>query len=80
MYYLYPLNKLKICFQSKSHTDITKSKLIRKFFVSPVKFTKVHVRGFVNEPTNCLIRIANRTDPDQTASEEAVWSGSVLFV
>ena len=21
----------------------------------------------------------NRTDPDQTASEEAVWSGSILF-
>ena len=29
-----------------------KSKQSRKFFVSPVKFTKVHVRGFVNEPTN----------------------------
>ena len=27
-----------------------------------------------------LVRIANREDPDQTASEEAVWSGSVLFV
>ena len=53
MYYLYPLNKLKICFQSESHTNITKSKQLRKFFVSPVKFTKVHVRGFVNEPTIC---------------------------
>ena len=51
MYYLNPLNKLKICFQSESHTNVTKSKQIRKFFVSPVKFTKVHVRGFVNEPT-----------------------------
>ena len=27
-----------------------------------------------------LVRIANREDPDQTASEEAVWSGSALFV
>ena len=27
-----------------------------------------------------LARIANRADPDQTASSEAVWSGSVLFV
>ena len=27
-----------------------------------------------------LIRIANREDPDQTASSEAVWSGSALFV
>ena len=27
-----------------------------------------------------LVRIVNREDPDQTASEESVWSGSVLFV
>ena len=27
-----------------------------------------------------VVRIANREDPDQTASEEAVWSGSTLFV
>ena len=27
-----------------------------------------------------LVRITNMEDPDQTASEEAVWSGSVLFV
>ena len=27
-----------------------------------------------------LVRIANREDPEQTASEEAVWSGSALFV
>ena len=53
MYYLYPLNKLKICFQSESHTNITRSKQIRKFFISSVKHTKVHVRGFVNEPTMC---------------------------
>ena len=26
-----------------------------------------------------LIRIANREDPDQTASSEAVWSGSAQF-
>ena len=27
-----------------------------------------------------VVTIANREDPDQTASEEAVWSGSALFV
>ena len=27
-----------------------------------------------------LVRIANREDPDQTASSETVWSGSALFV
>ena len=27
-----------------------------------------------------FVRIANREDPDQTASLEAVWSGSALFV
>ena len=26
-----------------------------------------------------LARIANREDPDKTASEEAVWSGTALF-
>ena len=26
-----------------------------------------------------LVRIANREDPDQTASSEAVWSGSAPF-
>ena len=51
MYYLHPLNILKICFQSESHKNKTNSKQLRKFFVSPVKFTKVHVQGFVNEPT-----------------------------
>ena len=27
-----------------------------------------------------IVRIANREDPDQTASSEAVWSGSALLV
>ena len=27
-----------------------------------------------------LVKVANREDPDQTASSEAVWSGSALFV
>ena len=27
-----------------------------------------------------LVRIANREDPDQTATEEAVWTGLALFV
>ena len=26
-----------------------------------------------------LVRVANMEDPDQTASSEAVWSGSVMF-
>ena len=51
MYYLYRLINLKVCFQTESQKNITKSKQSRKFFVSPVKFTKVHVRGFENEPT-----------------------------
>ena len=54
MYYLHPFNKLKICSQSESHKNITKTKQSRKFFVSPVKFTKVHVQSFVNEPTTCF--------------------------
>ena len=29
---------------------------------------------------NMFGRIAKREDPDQTASSEAVWSGSALFV
>ena len=53
MYYLHPVNELRICFQSESHKNKTKIKQSRNFFVSPVKFTKVHVRGFVNEPTTC---------------------------
>ena len=27
-----------------------------------------------------IVRIVNREEPDQNASSEAVWSGSVLFV
>ena len=27
-----------------------------------------------------IVRIANREDPDQIPSSEAVWSGSALFV
>ena len=27
-----------------------------------------------------IVRIANREDTDQTASEEAVWFGSALFL
>ena len=59
--HLFPLNKLKICFQSESHKNIAKSKQSRKFFVSPVKFTKVHVQGFVNEPTICTFLYSIRT-------------------
>ena len=55
MHFLYPFNKLEICFQSESHKNITKSKH-SKVFVSPVEFTKVHVQGFVNEPTLSYIR------------------------
>ena len=34
------------------------------------------IRADIHKKVN---RIANREDPDQTASEEAVWSGSALF-
>ena len=27
-----------------------------------------------------IVRIANKEDPDQTASSEAAWSGPALFV
>ena len=33
--------------------EYNKKQTIKKVFVSSVKFTKVHVRGFVNEPTIC---------------------------
>ena len=32
------------------------------------------------EANKMLVKIANREDPDQTASSEAVWSGSALFI
>ena len=35
---------------------------------------------FKAEVNKMLVKIANREDPDQTASSEAVWSGSALFV
>ena len=35
---------------------------------------------FMAEIHKMLVRIANREDPDQTASSEEVWSGSALFV
>ena len=35
---------------------------------------------FRTEIHKLLVSIANSEDPDQTASSEAVWSGSVLFV
>ena len=37
----------------------------------------VAIRAGINK---MLVRIANREDPDQTASSEAVRSGSALFV
>ena len=37
----------------------------------------VVIRAGINK---ILVRIANREDPDQTASSGAVWSGSALFV
>ena len=44
MYYLYPLNKLRICFRSESHNNMTKSKQSRKFFVSPSAHTRFCIR------------------------------------
>ena len=35
---------------------------------------------FGTESLNTLVRIANREGHEQTASSEAVWSGSALFV
>ena len=42
-----------------------------------INFLTVNALKFLNF---LFFRIANREDPDQTASSEAVWSGSVLFV
>ena len=39
-----------------------------------------YIIGFQGWNSQMLIRIANMEDPDQTASSEAVWSGSALFV
>ena len=36
--------------------EYNKKQTNKKVFVSPVKFTKVHVRGFVNEPTMYMLR------------------------
>ena len=36
-------------------------------------------RGW-NLQNACYVWIANREDPDQAATSEAVWSGSALFV
>ena len=42
--------------------------------------SQIHVNdGFRAGIHKMLVRIANREDPDQTASEEAVCSGSALF-
>ena len=45
------------------------------FFLSSNKMSVVKA-GFHKMPR----RIANRVDPDKTASSEAVWSGSAMFV
>ena len=33
-----------------------------------------------NQVTKMYVKKANREDPDQTASSEAVWSGFALFI
>ena len=43
--------------------EYNKGKQSRKFFVSPVKFTKVHVKGFVNEPSMCKFGSTKNNKP-----------------
>ena len=42
------------------------------------KWTKI-LNTSLSILSGLLVRIANLEDPDQSASEEAVWSGSALF-
>ena len=51
------------------HPDITEKLLTGTYRIKSNKI--IH---------KMIVRIANREDPDQTASEEAVWSESALFV
>ena len=51
---------------------------VQKFATSLFLFTNKLVISAGSH--KMLFWIANREDPDQTASSEAVWSGSALFV
>ena len=52
----------------------------RLFFFNSLLFeTSVKILVIRNGIHKILVTIANREDPDQTASSEAVWSGSALF-
>ena len=50
-------------------------KNFKHFFLSVLKM--LVIRAGIDE---MLVRMANSEDLDQTASSEAVWSGSALFV
>ena len=49
-------------------------------FRTPYLFFSNKQSGYLARMNKMLVRIDKREDPDQTASSEAVWSGSALFV
>ena len=53
------------------------SKILTTFLFLFSKKKMVVIRAGIHK---MLLRIANRTDPDQIASSEAIWPGSALFV
>ena len=67
--------------------SITKGLHYKNAMVNVLKFQNFFFFLFSNKMLlfaagihKILVRIVNREDPDQTASSEAVWSGSALFV
>ena len=50
------------------------------FIVYILFLSSIKMFIFGAEIHNMRVSIANREDPDQTVSSEAVWSGSALFV
>ena len=53
MYYLYPLKKLNRCLNLTKIEQ--KANNPDSFFVSPVQFTKVHVKGFCKRTNDMVI-------------------------
>ena len=54
--------------------------VVIQYTVNVLKFLTLFMLVFRAGIHKFLVRIANREETDQTASSEAVWSGSALFV
>ena len=59
--------------EAKSYVKVNVLKLFPFFSQNQIFVIRVAINKLI-------VRIANREDPDQIASSEAVWSGSALFV